>query len=73
MSEVKTEVFLKLVTTSAVVLNQPFGLFFSAGVMLEPVRFESAGTPPVPADKDGCIIRIVKFGIVRHRSSPLAQ
>nr|WP_249406679.1 hypothetical protein [Escherichia coli] len=41
--------------------------------MLEPVRFESAGTPPVPAGKDGRIIRIVKFGIVRHRLSLLAQ
>ncbi|KDT29834.1 hypothetical protein AD18_4279 [Escherichia coli 3-475-03_S4_C2] len=40
-------------------MNQPFGLFFSAWGMLEPVRFESAGTPPVPAGKDGRIIRIV--------------
>ena len=73
MTAIEAEIFLKLVTTSAVVLNQPFGLFFSAGVMLEPVRFESAGTPPVPAGKDGRIIRIVMFGIVRHRFSLLAQ
>ena len=73
MSEVEAEVFLKLVTTSAVVLNQPFGLFFSAWIMLEPVRFECMRTPPVPAGKDGEIIRIVMFGIVRHRFSLLAQ
>ncbi|BDO95692.1 hypothetical protein ECZC02_14540 [Escherichia coli] len=71
MSEVEAEVFLKLVTTSAVVLNQPFGLFFSAWIMLEPVRFECMRTPPVPAGKVG--IRIVMFGIVRHRFSLLAQ
>ncbi|GAB0813697.1 hypothetical protein BT09F28_13830 [Escherichia coli] len=73
MSEVEAEVFLKLVTTSAVVLNQPFGLFFSAWIMLEPVRFECMRTPPAPAGKDGEIIRIVMFGIVRHRLSLLAQ
>ncbi len=71
MSEVEAEVFLKLVTTSAVVLNQPFGLFFSAWIMLEPVRFECMRTPPVPAGKVG--IRIVMFGIVRHRFSLLAH
>lgn len=71
MSEVEAEVFLKLVTTSAVVLNQPFGLFFSAWTMLEPVRFECMRTPPAPAGKVG--IRIVMFGIVRHRFSLLAQ
>ena len=59
MSEVEAEVFLKLVTTSAVVLNQPFGLFFSAWIMLEPVRFECMRTPPAPAGRDGEIIRIV--------------
>ena len=73
MSEVEAEVFLKLVTTSAVVLNQPFGLFFSAWIMLEPVRFECMRTPPAPAGKDGEIIRIVMFGIVRHWFSLLAQ
>lgn len=71
MSEVRTEVFLKLVTTSAVVLNQPFSLFFGAGVMLIPVIFECVRTPLVPAGTDG--IRIVMFGIVRHRFSLLAQ
>ena len=71
MSEVEAEVFLKLVTTSAVVLNQPFGLFFSAWIMLEPVRFECVRTPPAPAGTNG--IRIVMFGIVRHRFSLLAQ
>lgn len=59
MSEVEAEVFLKLVTTSAVVLNQPFGLFFSAGIVLIPVRFECMKTPSAPAGKDGRIIRIV--------------
>ena len=71
MSEVRAEVFLKLVPTPAVVLNQPFGLFFSAGVMLVPVIFECMRTPPVPAGKVG--IRIVMFGIVRHWFSLLAQ
>ena len=56
---IEGEGFPKLISTSAVVMNQPFGLFFSAWGMLEPVRFESAGTPPVPAGKDGRIIRIV--------------
>ncbi|EJE65427.1 hypothetical protein ECO10224_03486, partial [Escherichia coli O26:H11 str. CVM10224] len=37
------------------------------------VRFESAGTPPVPAGRGGRVIRIVKFGIVRHLFSLLAQ
>lgn len=71
MSEVRTEVFLKLVPTPAVVLNQPLGLFFSAGVMLIPVIFECVRTPPVPAGSGG--IRIVMFGIVRHHFSLLAQ
>ncbi|WP_429887361.1 hypothetical protein [Escherichia coli] len=39
--------------------------------MLEPVRFECVRTPPVPAGRVG--IRIVVFGIVRHRLSLLAQ
>ena len=71
MTTIEAEIFLKLVATSAVVLNQPFGLFFSAWIMLEPVRFECMRTPPVPAGKVG--IRIVMFGIVRHRFSLLAQ
>ncbi|MCX3664830.1 hypothetical protein J5I13_23670, partial [Escherichia coli] len=57
VSEVRTEVFLKLVTTSAVVLNQPLGLFFGAGIVLIPVIFECVRTPPVPDGKVG--IRIV--------------
>lgn len=73
MSEARTEVFLKLVPTSTVVLNQPFGLFFSTWVMLEPVRFECMGTPPVPAGRGGRVIRIVKSGIVRHQFSLLTQ
>ena len=71
MSEVKAEIFLNLVTTSAVVLYQPFGLFFSAGVMLIPVIFECVRTPPVSAGRGG--IRIVMFGVVRHWFSLLAQ
>ncbi|OWE09412.1 hypothetical protein A8M49_26050 [Escherichia coli] len=71
MTIIEAEGFLKLIPTSAVVLNQPFGLFFSAWVMLEPVIFECMRTPPVPAGKVG--IRIVMFGIVRHRFSLLAQ
>ncbi len=71
MQAVEAEVFLKLVPTPAVVLNQPFGLFFSAWVMLVPVIFECMRTPPVPAGKVG--IRIVMLGIVRHRFSLLAQ
>ncbi|EGI41126.1 hypothetical bacteriophage protein [Escherichia coli TA280] len=42
---IEAEGFLNLVSASAVVLNQPFGLFFSAGVMLEPVWFECVKTP----------------------------
>ncbi len=71
MTIIEAEGFLNLVSVSAVVLNQPFGLFFSAWIMLEPVRFECMRTPPVPAGKVG--IRIVMFGIVRHRFSLLAQ
>lgn len=71
MSEVKTEVFLKLVPTSAVVLNQPFGLFFGTWVMLVPVIFECMRMPPVQDGKVG--IRIVMFGIVRHLFSLLTQ
>ena len=73
MSEVEAEVFLKLVTTSAVVLNQPFGLFFSAGVMLIPIILECVRTPPLPAGKDGEIIRIVMFGVACHRLSPVTR
>lgn len=71
MTIIEAEGFPKLIPTSAVVMNQPFGLFFSAWIMLEPVRFECIRTPPVPAGKVG--IRIVMFGIVRHRLSLLAQ
>ncbi|CAD5529470.1 Uncharacterised protein [Escherichia coli] len=71
MTIIEAEGFLKLIPTSAVVMNQPFGLFFSAGVMLVPVIFECMRTPPVPAGKVG--IRIVMFGIVRHWFSLLAQ
>ncbi|EFF3876447.1 hypothetical protein B6115_005638, partial [Escherichia coli] len=62
---------LNLVSASAVVLNQPLGLLFGAGVVLIPVRFERMRTPPVPDGKVG--IRIVKFGFVRHLFSLLAQ
>lgn len=68
---VEAKGFLKLIPTSAVVMNQPFGLFFSAGIVLIPVIFECVRTQPVPAGKVG--IRIVMFGIVRHRLSLLAQ
>lgn len=71
MTIIEAEGFPKLIPTSAVVLNQPFDLFFSAWIMLEPVIFECMRTPPVPAGKVG--IRIVMFGIVRHRFSLLAQ
>ncbi|CTY97531.1 Uncharacterised protein [Escherichia coli] len=71
VSEVRTEAFLKLVSTSAVILNQPLGLFFSALVMLVPVIFECVRAPSVSAGRVG--IRIVVFGIVRHRLSLLAQ
>ena len=71
MTIIEAEGFPKLIPTPAVVMNQPFGLFFSAGVMLIPVIFECVRTPPVPAGKVG--IRIVMFGIVRHRFSLLAQ
>ncbi|AEZ40105.1 hypothetical protein ECO55CA74_07535 [Escherichia coli O55:H7 str. RM12579] len=50
---IEAEGFPKLIPTSAVVLNQPFGLFFSAWGVPEPVRFECMRTPPVPAGKDG--------------------
>ncbi len=71
MATVKAESFLKLIPASAIALNQPFGLFFSAWVMLEPVRFECVRTPTVRAGKVS--IRIVMFGIVRHRFSQLTQ
>ncbi|EGJ02448.1 hypothetical protein SB359474_0760 [Shigella boydii 3594-74] len=70
---IETEGFLNLVSVSAVALNQPFSLFFGAGVVLIPVRFECMRTPPVPAGRRGRVIRIVKFGIVRHLFSLLAQ
>lgn len=63
---IEAEGFPKLIPTSAIVLNQPFGLFFSAWIMLEPVRFKCIRTPPVPAGKDGCIIRIVNFLVMHH-------
>ncbi|EYD89451.1 hypothetical protein AB98_1871 [Escherichia coli 1-176-05_S3_C1] len=59
MTVVEAKGFFNLASAPAVTLNEPFGLFFSAWGMLVPVRFESAGTPPVPAGKDGRIIRIV--------------
>ena len=71
MSVVEAKGFFNLASAPAVTLNQPFGLFFSAWIMLEPVIFECMRTPPVPAGKVG--IRIVMFGIVRHRFSLLAQ
>lgn len=71
MSVVEAKGFFNLASAPAVTLNQPFDLFFSAWIMLEPVIFECMRTPPVPAGKVG--IRIVMFGIVRHRFSLLAQ
>ncbi|ANP06968.1 hypothetical protein CP48_07695 [Escherichia coli] len=40
VSEVKTEVFPDLASAPAITLNQPFGLFFSARIMLIPVSFK---------------------------------
>ena len=73
MTIIEAEGFPKLIPTPAVVMNQPFGLFFSAGIVLIPVIFECMRTPPVPAGRGGRVIRIVKFGIVRHLFSLLAQ
>ena len=73
MTIIEAEGFPKLIPTSAVVMNQPFGLFFSAGVVLIPVIFECVRTPPVPAGKDGEIIRIVMFGVACHRLSPVTR
>ncbi|GAB5140303.1 hypothetical protein ECPV144_44700 [Escherichia coli] len=73
MTIIEAEGFPKLIPTSAVVMDQPFGLFFSAGIVLIPVIFECMRTPPVPAGRGGRVIRIVKFGIVRHLFSLLAQ
>jgi hypothetical protein len=67
---VEAKGFFNLASAPAVTLNEPFSLFFGAGVVLIPVRFECMRTPPVPA---GRVIRIVKFGIVRHLFSLLAQ
>ena len=50
---IEADGFLNLVSAPAVTLNQPFSLFFGAGVVLIPVRFECMRTPPVPAGKDG--------------------
>ena len=61
---IEGEGFPKLISTSAVVMNQPFGLFFSTGIVLIPVIFECVRTPPVPAGKGR--IRIAKFEIMRH-------
>ncbi|SQZ98217.1 Uncharacterised protein [Escherichia coli] len=71
MTIIEAEGFLNLVSVSAVTLNQPFGLFFSAWRVLVPVGFKYARTPPMPAGTNG--IRIVIFGIVRHLFSLLAQ
>ena len=73
MTIIEAEGFPKLIPTSAVVMDQPFGLFFSAGIVLIPVIFECMRTPPVPAGRGGRVIRIVKFGIVRHLFSLLAH
>ncbi|AOM57679.1 hypothetical protein BCV59_26190 [Escherichia coli] len=59
MTIIEAEGFLNLVSAPAVTLNYPFSLFFSAWIMLEPVRFECVRMPPVPAGKDSEIIRIV--------------
>ncbi|BDY59380.1 hypothetical protein MUTS6_25190 [Escherichia coli] len=59
MPIVETESFLNLEPAPAVRMNQPFGLFFSAWGMLVPIRFKCVRAPPVPAGKDGRIIRIV--------------
>lgn len=61
---VETESFLNLEPAPAVRMNQPFGLFFSTGIVLIPVIFECVRTPPVPAGKGR--IRIAKFEIMRH-------
>ncbi|OVD01197.1 hypothetical protein UQ13_10470, partial [Escherichia coli] len=50
---VEAKGFFNLASAPAVALNQPFGLFFSAWGVPEPVRFECMRTPPVPAGKDG--------------------
>lgn len=64
MTIIEAEGFPKLIPTSAVVLYQPFGLFFSAGGMLIPVIFECVRTPPVSAGRGG--IRIVNFLVMHH-------
>ncbi|EZE16923.1 hypothetical protein BX14_04295 [Escherichia coli O45:H2 str. 2009C-3686] len=71
MTVVEAKGFFNLASAPAVVMNQPFGLFFSAGIVLIPVIFECVRTPPLPAGRGD--IRIVMFGIVRHRFSLLAQ
>ena len=73
MTVVEAKGFFNLASAPAVTLNEPFSLFFGAGVVLIPVRFECMRTPPVPAGRGGRVIRIVKFGIVRHLFSLLAQ
>ncbi len=59
MTVVEAKGFFNLASAPAVTLNQPFSLFFGAGVVLIPVRFECVKTPSAPAGKDGRIIRIV--------------
>ncbi|EZA21949.1 hypothetical protein BW74_26380 [Escherichia coli O45:H2 str. 01-3147] len=71
MTVVEAKGFFNLASAPAVTLNEPFGLFFSAGIVLIPVIFECVRTPPLPAGRGD--IRIVMFGIVRHRFSLLAQ
>ena len=71
MTVVEAKGFFNLASAPAVTLNEPFGLFFSALVMLVPVIFECVRAPSVSAGRVG--IRIVVFGIVRHRLSLLAQ
>ena len=73
MTVVETKGFLNLVSAPAVTLNYPFSLLFSAWRVLEPFRLECVRIPLVRVGKNGRIIMFVKFGIVRHRLSLLAQ
>ncbi|ETJ68197.1 hypothetical protein O199_0216295 [Escherichia coli ATCC 35150] len=62
---IEADGFLNLVSAPAVTLNQPFGLFFSAGGMLVPVGFKYVRMPPPLNGRDG--FRIVGFYMLRHR------
>ncbi len=54
-------------------MNTPFGLFFSAGIVLIPVIFECMRTPPCLLAKTAESSELCNLVLMAHRLSLLAQ